>query len=278
VACRKLDLTTWKRLPFSTVFYDGEHSPGSPAVGRFSSSDPVDDSYPFNNLSTQTLYECPWSNTTLAGLPFEENFNYPGLTPERLVAAFESENAGTLRPPQSLEERRQTGLPLEGLNPASGVIRSIQATGVNLQARPVLATINPDSSLRARLVSRIGNDESIDRLPPNSLAVYSPLMVSTPGVYLFKVKYRQLRPGDLVLRAVSGDGKDFPRQSCLSRMEGDCPVKYLEVKLDAEEAVQLQLINQISTDPAGSEFLIEEIQVFREKNPLWEVALIPDAH
>ena len=29
-SCRRVDLTNWDRLPVSTVFYDGESSPGSP--------------------------------------------------------------------------------------------------------------------------------------------------------------------------------------------------------------------------------------------------------
>ena len=45
----------------------------------------------------------------------------------------------------------------------------------------------------------------------------------------------------------------------------------LEVKLNAGDSIQLQMINQLSTDPAGSEFLIQGIQAYRERNPLWEV-------
>jgi len=58
-------------------------------------------------------------------------------------------------------------------------------------------------------------------------------------------------------------------------MEGDCPVKFLEVKLNAGDSIQLQMVNQLSTDPAGSEFLIQGIQAYREKNPLWEVDVPP---
>ena len=112
-------------------------------------------------------------------------------------------------------------------------------------------------------------------MPSAVVAEYPLLRVPTSGVYLFKVKYQQLKPGDLILKAVRGDGKGPPKQCCLPHMEGDCPVKFLEVKLNAGDSIQLQMVNQLSTDPAGSEFLIQGIQAYREKNPLWEVDVPP---
>jgi len=114
-------------------------------------------------------------------------------------------------------------------------------------------------------------DLKISCVPSTLIAQYSPLSVPSDGVYLFKVKYQQLKPGDLLLKAERTNRNDCPKQCCLPHIEGDCPVKYLEVKLDAGDSVQLQLINQLSTDPAGSEFLIQEVRAYQEKNPLWDV-------
>jgi len=248
VGCRELDLSAWKRLPFSTIFCDGEHLPGSPVVGKFHEgegpSDPFFASYTCNNLSSEVAYDYPWDLLTAVGLPFDQNFNYPGLAPERLAAVFGLESLGNLQRPTALEEFRQEGLPLELLAAAPGVEVSVRENGVELQISPV---------------------------PSAVVAEYPLLRVPSSGVYLFKVKYQQLRPGDLILKAVRKDGKGPPKQCCLPQMEGDCPVKLLEVKLNAGDSVQLQMINQLSTDPAGSEFLIQGIQAYRERNPLWEV-------
>jgi hypothetical protein len=249
VGCRELDLSAWKRLPFSTVFCDGEHLPGSPAVGKFQEGEGPSDQFfaihTFNNLSSEVAYDYPWDLLTAFGLPFDQNFNYPGLAPERLAAVFESGSLGILRQPTTLEEFRQEGLPLDLLTAAPGVHLSKRENGVELQISPV---------------------------PFAPVAEYPRLSVPTSGVYLFKVKYQQLKPGDLILKTAESDGKNPPKQCCLAHMEGNCPVKFLEVKLNAGDSIQLQLINQLSTDPAGSQFLIQEIQVFRERNPLWEVA------
>jgi hypothetical protein len=253
VACRKLDLSAWDRLPFSTVFYQGERSPGSPPVGRYPSLEiPTDERMPrydFNNFSTETAYDYPWQAITMAGLPFEENLRYPGLGPDRLTAVWEPGGAGTLRRPQTFGELCQGGLPLDSLTPAPGVHCSNSEKGMDLK---------------------------ISCVPSTLIAQYSPLSVPTDGVYLFKVKYQQLKPGDLLLKAERTNRNDCPKQCCLPHIEGDCPVKYLEVKLDAGDSVQLQLINQLSTDPAGSEFLIQDLQAYREKNALWEMMRFPE--
>jgi hypothetical protein len=249
VGCRQLDLTSWKRLPFSTVFCDGEHLPGSPVVGAFRDGEAPSDRYfepcIYNNLSSEIAYCYPWHLLTFWGLPFEENWSHPGLAPERLSAVFESEGKGILRLPQTLEELRQESLPLELLRAAPEAELSINKKGVMLH---------------------------VSSVPGASVAEYPPLSASTSGVYLFKVKYQQPRPGDLVLKAVQTDGKDLPKQYCLTQVEGDCSVKFLEVKLKSGDTIQLQLVNQLSSDPAGSEFLIQEIGAYREKNPLRDVA------
>jgi hypothetical protein len=68
VSSRKLDLSEWKRLPFSTVFYDGDRSPGSPALAPMGSAnfvpDPLIGKYFFNNLSSEIAYWYPWELLT----------------------------------------------------------------------------------------------------------------------------------------------------------------------------------------------------------------------
>lgn len=246
--CRKLDLSSWNKLPFSTVFFDQEDSPGSPPVGRFSALDmPIDPYIPryvFNNFSSETVYDYPWRITTIAGLPFDQNYSFPGLRPERLAAARDSAGLHILRSPQTLEDLSQAALPLESLKPASGVHRSIRNNGVLFQFPSAACSL---------------------------VASYPPLGVPTPGVYLFKVKFQQRGSGDLVLKAVRSERKEPLKQRCLPQREGDSSVKYLELILESGNLIELEFSNQLSMEHAGCEFLIQEVQAYREKNPLWDL-------
>jgi len=248
VSSRKLDLSEWKRLPFGTVFYDGEKSPGSPALGPMGSVDFVPNAligkYFFNNLSSEIAYGYPWELLTVAGLPFHQNFEFPELRPEPLMTIHGEGEDLVLRSPGTWQETSQSDLPLQAFKAAPGIYLD-----------------EANQSIHLKLSS--GNS--------GELATYPPLTVPESGIYLFKVKYRQVGLADLSLKAVRPDGKDPPKQCCLPQMEGDCLVKFLEIKLNADDAIQIQLINQLSADPAGSEFLIQEIQAFREKSPLWRL-------
>jgi hypothetical protein len=248
VSSRKLDLSEWKRLPFGTVFYDGEKSPGSPSLGAMGSVDFVPDAlvgkYFFNNLSSEMAYGYPWELLTVAGLPFHQNFEFPELRPVPLIASHEEGEDVVLRSPRNVKEDSQSGLPLQAFKAAPGIY--LDETNQSIHPK-----LSPEQT--------------------GVLGTYPLPRVPESGIYLLKVKYRQIGMADLVVKAVRLDGKDSPKQCCLPQMEGDCLVKFLEVKLNAGDSIQIQLINQLSTDSTGHEFIIQEIQAYREKNPLWEL-------
>lgn len=66
----EFDLGGWKMLSFSTIYHDGERTPGSPWVGRYAGNEPEDDPnadrYIFNNLSSRMIYTYPWQTLQLA--------------------------------------------------------------------------------------------------------------------------------------------------------------------------------------------------------------------
>jgi hypothetical protein len=249
VGCKQLDLTSWKRLPFSTVFYYGEHLPGSPVVGRYPDGEPPSDRYfepySFNNLSSEIAYAYPWHLLTVLGLPFDQNFDYPGLRPVQLATRHDEQEHLIQRSPWSLEEGRQFVLSLEGLHEEPGVYADQQTDGLHL------------------------------RIPfgqTGPIATYSPLVVRKAGYYLLKVKYRQSGSLDLVMQA--GPAGDFPasKQQCLPYVEDDLPVRFLEVRLNAGEPLHFQLVNQAPPGNDGAEIVIQEIHAYREKYPLWKLS------
>src|SRR5207244_11061511 len=73
----------------------------------------------------------------------------------------------------------------------------------------------------------------------------------------------------LHLGAVRVDGSEVPKQRCLTSMESESAVKFLELSLQAGESFELRLINALSGGANASEIVIEEIQAYRGKNPLW---------
>src|SRR5207244_6140245 len=126
---------SWKRLPFSTIFCDGDRLAGSPPVDRVPyaalPTDPYFAKYFFNNFSSEVAYDYPWDLITVAGLPFYQNFEYPGLQPVRLVANLGKEDDGRLRLPQNLEEGNQSGLPLGLLRQEPEMDRESNADGLH---------------------------------------------------------------------------------------------------------------------------------------------------
>lgn len=75
----RMDISNWKKPPLSTVFFDGDCSPGSPRVG---------------SPSTTTIYRVPWSHLNYLGMPFEDSCRYPFLRPKPLAPRFDRDEAG----------------------------------------------------------------------------------------------------------------------------------------------------------------------------------------
>jgi hypothetical protein len=77
VGCRELDLSSWKRLPFSTVFCDGDRFAGSPPVERVPydalPTDPYFAKYFFNNFSSEVAYDYPWELLRAAEGAYPDN-------------------------------------------------------------------------------------------------------------------------------------------------------------------------------------------------------------
>jgi len=246
VRCRQLDLSTWKRLPFSTVFCDGEHLPGSPDVGTYRDGEPPSDRnferYKFNNLCSEISYSYSWHLLTVLGLPWDQNFAYPGLRPLPLVATPVDRERFILRIPRTSEEPCHSGLPLENLGEVEGVYADQQPDELDLRIHP--GQTGP-------------------------IATYDPLVVQETGIYILKVKYRQTGLIDWFLKAIPSGDLPAPRQQCLSVMEDNLSVKCLELRLKAGEHFQLQLVNQYSPGTDGAEIVIQEIHAYREKFPLW---------
>jgi hypothetical protein len=245
VGCRKLDLSNWKRMPFSTIFCDGEKMAGSPYVGHVAYSqlptDPYFTKFLFNNFSSEVAYGYPWELLSVSGLPFYQNFEYPGLRPIRLVVAKDDETR-ILRPPATFEEANQSSLPVMELDAEPGVGVERRVDGVHLQSSPGHA---------------------------GQVAAYPALTVHEEGIYLVKVRYCQAGSSDLQLKAVRAGGKEV-RQRCFPSQEGGSSVRFLEMKLRAKESFQLQLLNPLPGGSSGDEVVVEEMQIYREKFPLWD--------
>jgi len=242
---KKFDLSSWERLPFSMLFHDGEKCAGSPEVGRFPSGnlsfDPFLGQSTITNLSSEMGYDIPSQSLSVLGLPWDENFVYPGLLPARVVASFEAPGPRRLRPPTNLDELNELGLPLSNLGPEDGATLTSEARGLNLKVLP----------------GQSGN-----------AATYSPIIPSEDGVYLFQMRYRRLA-GELSLH-VDGSRKKELLQRTFLTVQGDGLVQSVEVKLKAGESFQLRLANQAPPGYWASEFLIQEMRAYREKYPLWE--------
>jgi hypothetical protein len=241
VGCRQLDLSSWKRLPFSTVFFAGEHLPGSPVLGRLSDHDIPKTK--FNNLSSEISYRYPWHTLSTLGLPWDQNFNYPGLRPLSLVAAAAGHERTVLRCPRNQEEARETSISLESLHEETGVYAHERTDGLHFRAYPV---------------------------QPCLVATSKPFVVEEDGVYLMKVKYLETGMKDFLLKAIPVGDFDAPHQQCISHTEDDLPVKFLEMRLKAGKPFQLQLLVQSHSASDGAEILIQEIKAYREKFPHWD--------
>jgi hypothetical protein len=239
VGCRRLDLSNWKKLPFSTIICDGEHFPGSPVVGRLSESDSP--SYQFNNLSSEISYGYPWHMLTDLGLVWDQNSTYLTLRPLPLVAAHEEGKATVLRSPRRNQlEACVSGLVLVSLLNEPGAYGDRHDEGIKLRIPPGLTGI---------------------------IARSNPLVVEEDGAYLVKIKYRQTGLVDLSVKAISTGVSPVPHQQCLPRLEDDLPVRFLELRLKAGEPIQVQLVNQYPPGPEGGEIEIQEIQAYRERFP-----------
>jgi hypothetical protein len=247
---KKFDLSSWERLPFSMLFHDGEKCAGSPEVGRFPSGnlsfDPFLGKSAVTNLSSEMGYCVPSQSLSVLGLPWDKNFEYPGLMPARLVASFEAPGPGRLQPPVTLDELNELGLPLSNLSPEDAATLTSEAGGRNLEVLP----------------GQSGN-----------AATYSPMIPSEDGVYLFQMRYHRLA-GELTLHVDSPRKKDLLQRTFLT-VQGDSLVQSVEVKLKAGESFQLRLANQAPPGYWASEFLIQEMRAYREKYPLWELIRRP---
>ena len=191
-------------------------------------------------------YGIPIQSLSVLGLPWDENFVYPGLLPARVVASFEAPGPGRLRPPTNLDDFNELGLPLSNLSPEDAATLTSKAEGLNLKVLP----------------GQSGN-----------AATYPPLILSEDGVYLFQIRYQGLA-GELTLDVDSPRKKDLLRRTFLT-VQGDSLVQSVEVKLKAGESFQLRLANQAPPGYWASEFLIQEMRAYREKYPLWELTRQP---
>jgi hypothetical protein len=227
VASKQFALTGWKYLPLSTVYVDGERTPGSPSVGRPPAdgveSDPGVADYSFNNLSSQTAYAYPWQRLNRLGLPVEQCFRYRALRPARLAVLAEPGGGYLLRPPRSTAESEHTSLPLEWLTAGAGVTLRDEPEGVRVKAGAV---------------------------------TFPPLRVAEDGVYLFKLKYQPVAGGVTFSGLGAGGEEALPGGNWEAGPEDGDPVRMLALHVRAGEPFRLRV--------AGGEFVIEGVAAYRD--------------
>lgn len=117
VSARKVDLTNWKHLEVSTVFYDGERSPGSPSISL---------------VSNRTIYAHPRLDENL--LTAEEHLRMAGGHARQVVALASTAPAWFLR---QTESPGTMSIPAESLAAQAGAVKILESGFVRFRSPEV---------------------------------------------------------------------------------------------------------------------------------------------